>query len=566
MQLEDLFHTHLPSTQEASHIAILVALMIQENQYVYVFLLTEQQREKEVIRHLMQFFPECSMLGPICKGADKIAIEWLRQFGRVFKEACYDNITIVVEKEEKEAEKGQAALTYENQQLSMDGSAVLYLGQELFAMTRHSQLGSDFYGVHYHDEFTIHIGNQYIDAAMRGFCIDDTEQDGMHYLAYCAESAYQLKHTMAKKISITDIRQPFQLMEFIVKSADADIAVEIQNYDKQKVGRNFIGVRLIENIVLEQEEELYIGDVTITRAIQMQGELPEEFQLSNEYGAYMWVKVTAGTFYLAYEKAREQLECAAGILNLLIKNDSVYPFYGKSLQLSGWHLPFHSNIVYVNPGIYLENCDTAECLYYGGEENSKNIIRPEQMVRDYLEEDNELDEMFNMFADGNKHQSFLLMLRWFEAGCMADILDEKIIYLDMALEFAMNGEQGISFLAARNVEEETSRHLIEKLKQGVQEALPDTKQQKEIMQQLENTLIRNTNFMSKLERFIEQEHLQITKSELELIQKMRRKRNAIAHGKKNVKFSKRETEKVTGIISNILLAKVYKVVRESECN
>lgn len=47
------------------------------------------------------------------------------------------------------------------------------------------------------------------------------------------------------------IQEKQYVMEFIVKSADADIAVEIQDYDKQKVGRNFIGVRLIENIILE---------------------------------------------------------------------------------------------------------------------------------------------------------------------------------------------------------------------------------------------------------------------------------------------------------------------------
>ena len=47
------------------------------------------------------------------------------------------------------------------------------------------------------------------------------------------------------------IREKQYVMEFIVKSADADIAVEIQDYDKQKVGRNCIGVRLIENIILE---------------------------------------------------------------------------------------------------------------------------------------------------------------------------------------------------------------------------------------------------------------------------------------------------------------------------
>lgn len=60
-----------------------------------------------------------------------------------------------------------------------------------------------------------------------------------------------MKNIMTKKISMADIRQPFQLLEFIVESADADIAVEIQDYDKQKEGRSFIGVRLIENIVLK---------------------------------------------------------------------------------------------------------------------------------------------------------------------------------------------------------------------------------------------------------------------------------------------------------------------------
>lgn len=38
MKLEDLFHTKLPPIPEAPHAEILTALMIQEKQYVYVFL------------------------------------------------------------------------------------------------------------------------------------------------------------------------------------------------------------------------------------------------------------------------------------------------------------------------------------------------------------------------------------------------------------------------------------------------------------------------------------------------------------------------------------------------
>ncbi len=495
-----------------------------------------------------------------------MAVKWLKQFERVFEETRYAQMNIKILEGADMAAAGESSLMSGKQQLPAEGMAILYMGQDIFGMSCHREPGADFCGIHYNDEFTLKIQNAYMNATMLGICVDDTKVDELRYMAYCAEAVYRLKHTNMKYLSITDIRQPFQLMEFIIKSTDPDMNVEIQDYDSQKVGKRFLGVRKIQNISLEKEEELYIGDVTITRSICLQGDTPKEFLLSDEYGAYMWVKVTAETLYEAYQKIREELECAAGILNLLVKNDTVCPLYGKNSGITEWHYPFHENIVYVGQGIYLENCDTAENMYYGGSDGRKNVICPEKSVKSYLEDDNELDAMFNLFSDGEKHGAFLLMLRWFEAGCAADKPDEKIIYLDMALEFAMSGECGTSFLEARGVTNAVQTELLERIAGSIKEVLPDEELQKAVAGQIENTLVKNTNFISKLERFIKEEQLGITPAEIELVKKMRRRRNAIAHGRRNVTFSKREIEKVTGIISNILLAKVYKVVRENECN
>lgn len=566
MQLENLYHTKFNSPPGTTDAHILAVMMVEEQRRTYIFLLTEWQQAGNAVISLWQYTPAEKMIGPVCGGIHPLAVKWLEQFGRVFEEARYPQVNINIVECEDMPDTGESSLLCGARQILADGAAIFYMGQDIFGMSCHRNPEESFGGLHYNDEFTLKIQNAHMDAGMLGICVDDTEVEGVHYLAYCAEAAYRLKHTTMKYLTIKDLRQPFQLMEFIIKSADPDMNVEIQDYDRQKVGRRFLGARKIHNILLEKEEELYIGDVTITRSISLQGELPKEFQLHGEHGAYMWVKVTAETLYEAYEKIREELECAAGILNLLVKNDTFLPLYGKNQKMLGWHYPFHENIVYVGRGIYLENCDTAENMYYGGEDDRKNVIRLETSIRRYLEDDNELDAMFNLFVDGEKQDVFLLMLRWFEAGCAADELDEKIIYLDMALEFAMSGEQGTSFLAARGVTEATQKELLEQLAVNLEGILPEEELRKAVAGQIENTLVKNTSFISKLERFVKEEQLAVSPVEIELIKKMRKKRNAIAHGKRNVKFSKRETEKVTGVISNILLAKVYKVVRENERN
>lgn len=566
MRLEHLYYTNFKAPVGTTDARIIATMLIEEQQSVYCFVLTEWKRDNKKELSLWQYHAANREIAPIGMELHEMAVFWLMRFAGVFEEARFAEININEMAGGAAAEEGTSLLQCGKQSVNVEKTAILYMGQDIFGMTCHANMEDNFSGRHYNEEFTLKIDNKDINAEMLGICIRDELLDGKHYLAYCAETVYRLKNTASSYLTITDWRQPFQLMEFVVKVVDPEMNVEIQDYDRQKMGKHFLGVRKLQNFILGKEEEIYIGDVTITRSIGLQGEMPEEFRIKENLGAYMWVKVTADTLYEAYQKIWEALECAAGILNLLVKNDSFVPVYSKGRQMQGWHYPFHENIVYAGEGIYIENCDTAESLYYGGEDGRKQVIRIEESVRQYLEDDNELDAMFNLWADGGKHQAFLLMLRWFEAGCAAENLEEKVVYLDMALEFAMSGERGTTFLQSRHVEEEKQTQLLQNFSQVLADADLEEELQGEIARQIENTLAKNSNFMSKLECFIETERIAVSDAEMELIKKMRKKRNAIAHGKRNAKFSKREVEAVAGVISNILLAKVYKVVRENEHN
>lgn len=566
MQIEQLFQINFKYPPNTTDTRILGVLMVYEQQCAYIFLLTEWKHAGKTIRSLWQYMPSEHKIDLLHEGVQEIAMKWLKQFGRVFEKVRYDHIDIHVVESRYKEEPTVCRLMCEERRIEADAAAIFYMGQDIFGITCHSNPESSFEGLHYNDDFRLELECSEMNAGMLGICIDHMVEDGVHYMAYCSEAAYRLKRASMNYLMITDLKQPAQLMEFIIKAADPDIPVEIQDYEKQKIGKRFLGVCRIQNIVLKEEEELYIGDVTVTREVSLPGKVPKEFQLPKNRGAYMWVKVTAETLHEAYQKSKEMLDCAVGILNLLVKNDSFLPFYEKDKEMLGWRYAFHENIVFVEPGMYLENCDTAESIYFGGNRIEKNVIRIEPSIQQYLENENELDAMFNLFTDGEKHHAFLLMLRWFEAGCATDDLDEKIIYLDMALEFAMNGESGISFLESKGVDACAQKDLLNRITESIKEAQLGEELQEGIEKQIENTLVKNTNFLSKLQRFIETEELSMSDGEIELIKKMRKKRNAIAHGKRNVKFSKREAEKVTGIISNVLLAKVHKVVRMSERN
>lgn len=568
MQLEELYHRKLENVSDTAELRMHAVMMVAEQKQTYTFAVTERQQGEQKGFSLWQYRNDGNRMEPIGKGQQQLAIRWLEQFARVFEEARYRQVYLPVLEngQDGNAEEGAEQLLCEGQAIKTAGAAILYMGQDIFGMSCHAHTESGFGGLHYNDVFELRICNAHIRAEMLGICLDQTRIDEWNYLAYCPEVSYRLKHKNMKYLTVTELRQPFQLIEFIIRSADPDAQVEIAEYETQKVGRHFLGVRKICNLSLGEEEEFYIGDVTVTRGIHLQGKPPEEFALADTVGAYLWVKVTAETLYQAYEKIREELECAAGILNLLIKNDSVLPFYWKKQELPEWRYRFHEAIVYTGDGIYLENCDTAESFYYGGQNEKHSGVYLEKAVREYLADDNALDAMINLFTDQRKHEAFFLMLRWFTAGCAAETLEEKVIYLDMALEFAMSGERGISFLEARGMEETAQREMLETLAGSIQGLALSKEVQEELQRQITNTLTKNTSFISKLERFIKEEQLLVSASEIELIQKMRKKRNAIAHGKRNVTFSRREAEKVTGIISNLLLAKVYKVVGKDECH
>lgn len=565
MRVEDLYHTNITCPVGTRDGRIAAVMMIGKQRSIWTFVLMQWMKGEEQFVSLWQYDAQERSIGPVCRKHHDMVINWLQQFGRVFEETDYGKVQITESNDGERTDDGEIVLSGEEGEIAAKEAAIFYMEQDIFGMTCHTGGKEEFAGEHYNGEFTLKLQGRHIDAGMLGICIDDTRIEDRHYMAYCSESMYKLKRTTSRYVAV-EWGQPFQLMEFIVKMSDPELEVQIEDYDSQKVGKDFLGVMRLENIRLGAEEEIYIGDVTVTRNIDMRGEVPAEFRLWETHGAYMWTKVAAETLYEAYQKVREELECAAGILNLLVKNDSFVPLYSRNHEMMGWHYPFHENVIYTGCGIYLENCATAENLYYGGKDGRKNVIHLEDSVRRYLEDDNELDTMFNLFADGQKHQAFSLMLHWFEAGCASEDLEEKIVYLDMALEFAMNGERGASFLESRGMDETEQKGLIEQFSEVLKQAGLEENLQREIGGQIENTLMKNTNFLSKLERFIETEKVAVSPQELELIRKMRRKRNAIAHGKRNVRFSGREVEEVTGVISNILLAKVYKVVRENEHN
>lgn len=567
IKLEELYFAPFPNGKEEAVYKIRAVLCAVEEERLRVFILTLRKRGQSEGLVLFQYLPQIKAVKTIAEENCRLAQQLLEIFERaLFLPDEEKTVELPGEKREEAEIPGKAVLICHGRQLAVKGAAIAYMGQRVCGASWEKSSPAFFKTLHHHDKFQLRLRNDFIQAETIGSCFVSTRRGDLFYHLYYNEEAYRLERTFSKYINAYQFFQPFQLMKFIAKQASPDLQMEIENYEQQKIGKSFIGVRLLRNFILEEEENIYIGDAAIAGEFPFRGEIPKGFSPENGRGAYLWLETRAEDLADAFQKLNEGLECVTGIVNLFVKNDSFMPDFWTENRVAEWHYALHENIVDMSDEIYIENCDTGEAVYYGGTDYKKNVVCLEESVKAYLEEDNSLDKMFNLFVDKTGERAFLLMLRWFQAGCAAQSGDEKIIYMDMALEFCMSGEQGIPFWKNQGIEEEKQKRLLARLEQVLEEGELSEEQQKSTKQQLRNTLIRNASFISKLECFIKKEKLDICGEELALIQKMRKKRNAIAHGKKSASLSHREMEIVTGITSRLLLAKVRKVVQKYECN
>jgi len=377
---------------------------------------------------------------------------------------------------------------------------------------------------------------------------------------------------------------PFSVIRYILNREDLGGAkFKIEDGLQDNISE-YLVAKAVKHINLG-DETLLIDDIRVNFPI----DLPENFikMVTQECGdtpyCLAWTTTMASNHQEAADLAFFKIENAVNIFKFMLRNNSIYHEYGINSTLSEWDLYINESAqIAISECIYIEN------TFMRGRVSDSRIVSANNNSR--LLTPNELsyfDDNPWCFAGLNlannkksKVSSIIQAINWINRAWHEDNPFDKIIFANISLEFCLSGENGNTIIEDKLISLKCSQkkscdyigHITEMIKNdthiGKVFDLEDEKALDSIIQVIANEVknsLSRPSLKSKLNSLIGRLKIPIHENDLELIEKCRRIRNDMVHGRKSDKINALEFNKICSSISRIIAYK-YKWLYEKEDN
>ena len=353
-----------------------------------------------------------------------------------------------------------------------------------------------------------------------------------------------------------------------------DIPNEITNISE------YLVAKAIKHISLS-DEVLLIDDIRVNQPIDFSQNFIKMVtdECKDIPYCFAWTTVMASSHEEAASLAVAKIENAIGVLEFMLRNNSVFKEYAMNFSLSGWDLNINNNTHFtLSDCIYTENTFMREKISDNrvilGNSSARSLTCKEFSYFD----DNPWCFDGLRFADDKKIRSILLAISWINRAWCEENPYDKIIFANISLEFCLSGEKGTTLLEDKLAElkypaDNSSNYInyVTKMidgNNGIDDifGISDKKEMEvitgAIVGEVKNALQR-PSLRSKLKALISRLNIPLHKNDLELIDKCRRIRNDMVHGRKHDKINALEFNKICSSISRIIAYK-YKWLYEKE--
>ena len=266
----------------------------------------------------------------------------------------------------------------------------------------------------------------------------------------------------------------------------------------------------------------------------------------NEKFPRVKVTVKSTNFYdaihLGYEKIAKTIDLIA------LRCDVLFPTFKDTYKLLDFSNDWYFSRVSLPTKIFCKEKESSESCLFDMRLLAETILKPEDPKK-YLEPIlNAFGNIINK-ADTDLTNSERLIVRslyWLRSGIHSINPIDKLLSLSLSLEFATSEIRPAKIFSKQEIRR-ISKYLI-KLGEG---DTPLSSKQLEILTKKIDDL-NNAPLLSRVEKFIKDNEIPFTKTEFELIRQVRRKRNDIEHGKKNIEVEREELEKLQSLIEKII--------------
>lgn len=312
-----------------------------------------------------------------------------------------------------------------------------------------------------------------------------------------------------------------------------------------KHSRKYKYITTLNNFELKSDE-IQIADIIFSKS--MDDIDVDKIKPNSEKYIYISTYVTAKTISDAQKTAIQKIETALNIMQLIEKNSCFYKLYNEKEDLNEWNVKKIFIDYRMGEKFYIFNIFENEQSVYGS--NKEIVIKN----YGYINSDSDLilynDEINDLILNNtNKKNNLPDAIYWLNKG-IEEInvdLNKCILYLNIALEYCVNGEKGESFFDQESESKEIFKNICEYMENEYND-----NQVAEEMQKKFNEMLSSASLMNRFETMLKRLNINCTKEQKETYTKIRNARNSLIHGRKKVKVQKYDIVQCYMFLSKVM--------------
>lgn len=344
-------------------------------------------------------------------------------------------------------------------------------------------------------------------------------------------NVYNLKNSSVG-VLISESTDPRYLLDFMIRSHGWQTNIEgIANHIQP-----YVVMIPVHNILVETEA-IGIGNVELlARASKNYDVLLMKDKLKEKWQEFTLAKVNVDSqsYYEAYCQASKQIEDALNAINHIVKQDSLYELYSTQNHIAEWNRDVLVPKPQIGSIVYARNLVTNGIVISDMERIVEpNVLKLDESFNERIEGLEWYEDLIAANMDNNiskEMKNLLNALKWLKRSWDATDLEDQIIFSNIAIEFLLSGEK-VPPLLNKDIRKkivDAALNEFDSIFDGDGEA--KDRLYKDINQKFSGALT-NAPLFAKLYSLIEELDIPITDRDSEFLNRIRKKRNDLVHGR-----------------------------------
>lgn len=411
--------------------------------------------------------------------------------------------------------------------------------------------------LHLINEFQISVGyGEEMNIEYSGLILKVKRVSESSIMMIFSSTVYNLKNSRIGFVISKNIN-PLHVIDLLVRNHGWKANIE----GLKETVHPYIVLIPIRNLVLETES-IGIGNVELISNTSNNNDVVQMKELVKE----KWqgetiakVNVDGKSIYESYLIAKRQIEDALNVINHLVKQDSIYELYSAEKYLTEWDRDAYVPRPSLTSLMYIRNLVTNGIIVA----DMENIYEPNslRLGKDFNEKLEKLEwyeELVASNMDNEADKSVINLfnaLKWLKRSWDAVNLEDQIIFSNISIEFLLS-EEKVPPLLKKGLRKKIISAAINEFNSEFEGSEEEKEKLANDIKQKFSLTLTNAPLFAKLDKLINDLDIPVNSTDREYLNKIRKKRNDLVHGRVTENIEQIDLWKANTIIGMIIAYKM----------